>query len=66
MQRGRVTRLISGCDPLNEGNFKNNFMHDSKEKVQSRAHIKRTTNPKADFFFTPTFKLAEKFKFANK
>jgi hypothetical protein len=41
-------------------------MHDNKEQVTSKALIMRTTNTKAEFFFTPSFKEAEEFKFANK
>jgi len=65
-QRGRITRLISGCDHIDERHHKDNFMHDNKEQVNSRSLITRTTNTKAEFFFTPSFKEAEEFKFANK
>eukprot|EP00038_Savillea_parva_P029618 m.72250 g.72250 ORF g.72250 m.72250 type:complete len:522 (-) comp8771_c0_seq2:86-1651(-) len=65
-QRGRVTRLISGCNHIDDKAHKNNFMHDNKEQVSSRSLIQRTTNTKAEFFYTPSFKEAEEFKFANK
>lgn len=65
-QRGRVTRLISGCDHIDEAHHKDNFMHDNKEQVHTRSLIKRSINTKAEFFFTPHFKLADEFKFANK